>query len=163
MPPVIPFIIPLVIAGATAAETIYSAVNQPGQPKAIDPTKQPLTAAQNRQEQSAVSQALPDLQSLTGGSLSPEYAAQFGALQSGLGNDPKAAGNVQAAINQFFGLAAPGKMGLSPESASTGGGGIWDFIKDILPRLSGQQAQAQPGLDFASQTLQGNDFKGLAG
>ena len=41
-----------------------------------------------KQIQTAVGQALPNLQSLTGGSLSPEYASSFGALQSGLGNDP---------------------------------------------------------------------------
>lgn len=160
MPMVIP-IITAVAAAVSAASGIMGMVDRPGTPKVPDPTKQPLTAAQNKQEQAAVGQALPDLQSMTGGSLSPEYAAQFGALQSGLANDPKATGNVQAAINQFFGLAAPGKTGFTPEAAASSETPFTDFLKKIMPQLSGQQPQG--GSDWVSQTLQNQDFKGLAG
>lgn len=163
MPMVVP-IIAAVASAVSAASGIMSMIEgPPGTPKVPDPTKQPLTAAQNKAQQAAVGQSLPDLQSLTGGSLSPEYAAQFGATQAGLGNDPKATGNVQEAINQFFGLAAPGKTGLSPESASSASTPLTDLLKSIFPQMAGQQQQGGMGSDWASQTLQGNDFKGLAG
>lgn len=176
MPVVIPFI-PLIAAGLTAASTgvgLYETLSQPGHPSASNkPT--PLTASQNRQQEAAVGQALPNLQSLTGGSLSPEYAAQFGATQAGLANDPQASGNVQAAINQFFGLAAPGNTGLTP---STTGGGNWladliakvkptdaspgGGIADLIKMPSGGGAPGGGG-NFANDMLSGDLFKGLTG
>ena len=164
MPFVIPFI-PLIAAATTATVggLQMAGVGRPDTPKPIDPTKQPLTASQNQSQQAAVSQALPNLQSLTGGSLSPEYAAQFGATQAGLGNDPKATGNIQEAINQFFGLTAGVTSGLSPSSSvAPSGGGIMDLIK-LPPSTGGGTPGVTGGSDWVTQALQGNDFRGLAG
>lgn len=123
-----------------------------------------MTATQNQQQQALVGQQLPNLQSLTGGSLSPEYAAQFGALQSGLGNDPQASGNIQAAVNQFFGLTAPGTTGFTPGtsgtpgvSSGTGGGGLMDLISRASPSGGGG------GGSFVNDSLNSEMFKGLAG
>ena len=90
-------------------------------------------------QQASVAQQLPNLQSLTGGSLSPEYAAQFGALQSGLGNDPQASGNIQAAINQYFGLAAPGNSGLTSNSMDN------SFLSTLKSIGFGVPSSASPG------------------
>ena len=80
----------------------------------------PQTSTTNAAQTAAVSSTLPTLQSLTGGSLSPEYAAQWGSTQAGLGNNPAAAGNIIKAINDFYGLTAPGTTGLTgPSSTST--------------------------------------------
>lgn len=166
MPP----IIPLIIAGIGAGLDIKKSLDAPGIPK-IDkaPPLTPLTANQNQAQQTAVGQALPTLQSLTGGSLSPEYAAQFGATQSGLSNDPQAQGNIQAAINSFFGLTAPGTTGLSPSSStgSSSGGGILDLLKLPVASTSGPPISSggPPGgiPNWIQQQLQGNDFRGLAG
>src|ERR1035441_1050384 len=89
--------------GGTEMGLQLSGAGQPSTPKAST-TPSPLTAAQNQNQQTAVGQTLPNLQNLTGGSLSPETSAQYGALQSGTAGDPQATGNIQAAINQFFGL-----------------------------------------------------------
>lgn len=156
MPFIVPFI-PLIAAGVTAGTQIGLTLSGAGQPGSAKMPTGPtaLTSAQNAAQQAAVSSQLPNLQSMTGGSLSPEYAAQFGATQSGLANDPQATGNIQAAINKFFGLTAPGETGLTPGSSASSGGGIMDFIKNpatITPHAS-------PG--WIDQTLQGNDFKGL--
>jgi hypothetical protein len=157
--------------GATVGGLEMAGVGQPSTPKASDPTKlTPLTAGQNASQTATVGQQLPNLQSLTGGSLSPEYAAQFGALQSGLGNDPQASGNIQSAINQFFGLNAPGQTGLTPSSTATtpgGGSGILDLLK--MPG-SGGGGSGTPGMSggggygsWIQQQLQGNNFQGLGG
>jgi hypothetical protein len=89
-------------------------------------------------------------------------------LQSGLGNDPQASGNVQAAINQYFGLSAPGQTGLTSSSSSTGGsgGGIMDMLK-----MPGQSGGGIPGMapggggmqGWIQQQLQNNNFQGLGG
>ena len=154
--------------GGTEMGLQLSGAGQPSTPKAST-TPSPLTAAQNQNQQTAVGQSLPNLQSITGGSLSPEYAAQFGALQSGTANDPQATGNIQAAINQFFGLNAPGQSGLTSSSSapSGGGGGILDLLSkptsggtNSAPSLTG----SSPGIQgWIQQQLQGNNFTGLQG
>ena len=154
------------IIGATAAAgtTAYSidqAVTAGGTSKT---STTPLTKTQNAQQTATVSEQLPNLQSLTGGSLSPEYAAQFGALKSGIGNDPQATGNIQQAINSFFGLSAPGSTGLTSSSLtqSSGGPGIMDVLKSSSPNAS--PLAASGGLTgWIQQQLQGNNFQGLQG
>lgn len=162
-----PAIIAAVIGAAMTATTTglqLSGAFTPDSPKTPKPGTTPLTQGQNDQQKAMVGQQLPNLQSMTGGSLSPEYAAQFGALQSGLGNDPQASGNVQAAINQFFGLTAPGTSGFT--SGSTGGGsGGGSGILDMLSKSSPQSMPKPPGGggDFVNETLSGDIFKGLTG
>ena len=163
-----PAIIPAIIMGAMDVAQVgmqLAGVGQPGRPPA--PTVQPLTTAQNKQQQSAVGQALPDLQSLTGGSLNPEYAAQFGATQAGVANDPQATGNIQAAINQYFGLGAPGQSGLTPTSGGGGIGAATSGMPGILDLLSRGGATRMPGGgggqygDWINQVVGGNQFQGL--
>jgi len=150
-------------SGTTAGLAIDSALNQPGQPK-LPTTATPLTASQNAQTTSAVSQQLPTLQSLTGGSLSPEYGSQFGSIQAGVANNPQAAGDIQAALNQFYGLSAPGSTGLTttPGGVSPGGGNpIMDLLTKAKPASTPDSGGG--GSDFINSLLSGNDFKGLVG
>ena len=153
----------LEIAGIAAEATqigtsIYGAMNRPGIPK-ISTALQPQSAQINAAQTAAVSQTLPTLQALTGGSLSPEYAAQFGATQTGLGNNPQAAGNIQAAINQFFGLTAPGTTGLTPSGSTTGGGTT--SIIDLLSRAGGGGGKSSSGGGLVDSMFGGDEFKGL--
>lgn len=161
MPAVIPLLVPILTAAAAATTIgtqIYSLENQPGVPKPST-TPSPLTAAQNANQAASVGGQLPNLQALTGGSVSPEYSAQFGATQSGVANDPQATGNIQAAINQFFGLSAPGSSGLTTSSGPGGGGGIADLLtKAKIPGAGGEG-----GGNFVDSILSGDSFKGLAG
>jgi hypothetical protein len=160
-----PAIIAAIIGAAVTATTTgleLSGVGRPDSPKAPAPGPQPLTTGQNQQQQAAVSQQLPNLQSLTGGSLSPEYAAQFGALQSGVGNDPQASGNVQAAINQFFGLTAPGQTGLTSSTGTGGGNPLADLLK--TPLSGGTSPPPGGGYGpWIQQAINGNEFRGLQG
>lgn len=163
-------VIAAVIAAASAAAgtgySIYSAENAPGAPKPPSTTPSPLTSAQNASQTAAVSQQLPNLQSLTGGSVSPEYAAQFGATQSGLANDPQASGNIQAAINKFFGLTAPGDSGLTPGGGGIGAGGGGDILSLLTkgkPTSPGVTGGTDIGSDFVSNLLNSDSFKGLTG
>lgn len=161
-----PAIIAAIITSAVAATTTgLEIANQPSAPKPVSTAPVPLTEGQNQAQKTAVGQALPNLQSLTGGSLSPEYAAQIGAVQSGVGNDPQATGNIQAAINQFFGLNAPGNTGLTPNaSGSSGGGGITDLLKNAgTSGASSPGGSSNIGNWIQQATSGGNDFRGLAG
>jgi hypothetical protein len=159
MPFIIPFI-PLIAAGVGAAglaDTIYNQVNAPSQtaptPTPVPTGPQPQSTQTNQAQTAAAASALPTLQSLTGGSLSPEYAAQFAGLQTGTAGNPQASGNVQSAVNQFFGLNAPGTSGLSPTS---GAAPQSNALTDILARLT----QAQGG-GIVDQTL-ADSFKGFS-
>ncbi len=164
MPQVLPLVVEIIgsaIAGVSAGTSIYGALNKPSAPKAGPTGPTPQTAAQNEAQKASVAQTLPTLQSLTGGSVSPEYAAQYGATQSGLGNNPAAAGNIQAAINSFFGLAAPGTTGLTPSSATAGGGGTSTI--DMLNRAgAGRSGGGGGGGSLVDSMMTGDEFRGLA-
>lgn len=169
MPPVLAFIPAIIGAIASTVPSIVGAIEGgPSTPKppSAAPTS-PLTSAQNRAQTAAVTQTLPNLQELTGGSLSPEYAAQFGATQSGLGNDPQATGNIQEAINKYFGLTAPGDKGFTPSSGSAGGGGgggIVDLLAQAAKAKGGSSGGAVPGgTDFINENFNADAFRGLAG
>lgn len=135
MPPLVPFI-PLITAGIGAATTAYAGYEAAQGPSAPPTTPTPAgqTPATNQAQTAAVTNALPNLQTLTGGSLSPEYAAQWGATQTGQSNNPSANGNIQEAINRFFGLSAPGQSGLTTgPSTPPGGPGILDILAKAVP------------------------------
>ena len=140
-------------AGVGAGSGIYSAVNSPSSPK-LPTGVQPQTAATNQAQTAAVTSSLPTLQSLTGGSLSPEYAAAYGATQAGLGNNPQASGNVQQAINQYFGLSSPGTTAFTPEGVGSGGG---TNILDLLRKTATPGGAGSPFGGGGS-----DDFKGLS-
>lgn len=153
------------IAGAatTTAVTIDQALNQPSAPQipTAPATPGPQTQATNLAQRASVAAAAPNEQSLTGNSLSPEYFAQWAGLNTGLGNNPQAAGNTQAAINQFFGFAAPGTTGLS-STAPTG-----NSITDLLSRAgttSGTPAGGggAGGGSFIDSLLQSDAFRGFS-
>jgi hypothetical protein len=150
----------LAAAGVGTGLSIDSALNQPGAPKVPTTTPTtPLTSSQNAATTAAVGQQLPTLQALTGGSVSPEYAANFGATGAGVNNTPGASGDVQAAVNQFFGLSAPGSSGLTtPTGASSPGG---NPLTDIIARLT-RGGGSDGGGSLVNNVLGGDDFKGLA-
>jgi hypothetical protein len=162
--PVIVALASLAAAGTTTGLAIDSALNQPGQPK-LPTAPTPLTSTQNAQTTAAVGQQLPSEQALTGGSLSPEAAAQFGATGAGVANNPQASGDIQAAINQFFGLGAPGSSGLTtaPGSTSSGGPGILEMLSKAVPGAGGGGGTPGGSPDFINSMLNSDTFRGLAG
>lgn len=155
----------IVAAGATAGTTLYEASQSPGTPKPPSTAPTPLTSVQNANQSASVGQQLPTLQSLTGGSVSPEYAAQYGATQSGNAGDPQATGNIQDAINKFFGLGATGNSGLTSTAGSgvSGGGGILDLLSKGKPPGGEPSFGGGGGNDFVTSLLNSDSFKGLAG
>ena len=160
MPEVIP-IVTAIIAAAGVGTQIYSLTNQPGTPNVSKlAAATPQSPQTNAAQTGAVSQELPTLQALTGGSLSPEYAAQFGAGQTGLNNNPQATGNIQAAINSFFGLTAPGTTGLTPPGSTTGGGTT--SIIDLLNRAGSGGGKSSGGSGLVDSMFSGDEFRGLA-
>jgi hypothetical protein len=174
MPQLAPVVVAaLISAGATVGTTLgsdfFSGFHADKQPA---PTA-PLTTAQNTGQAAAVTQQLPTLQSLTGGSLSPEYAASVGAVNSGVGNSPQSTGNIQSAINNYFGLTAPGDTGLNPAASGvTGGPGITSFTGSNSPPSTGGSAAPDimsllrsgsgNGMGaWVKSVLDGNQFSGL--
>ena len=117
-----PAIVPIITAIAAAASTSlagYELANQPGSPKPpSSTTPAPLTATQGNAVKASVGGQLPNLQALTGGSLSPETSAVLAQLASGTAGDPQTAGLTQQVINQFFGLGTPGNTGLTPSTSA---------------------------------------------
>lgn len=158
MPFIIPFI-PLIAAGVTAGTSLgLTLSNQPGSAPQIPTgptTPQPQGTATDTAQKAAVASSLPNLQSLTGGSLSPEYASQWAGLNTGLSNNPQAGGNVQAAINQFFGFGSPGTTGLST-AGPTG-----NSITDLLSRVGATSTPTGGGGGLLDSLLQSDTFKGL--
>lgn len=158
MPFIIPFI-PLIAAGVTAGTSLgLTLSNQPSAPQVptapITPPAQ--TDTTNTAQKAAVASSLPNLQSLTGGSLSPEYASQWAGLNTGLGNNPQAGGNVQSAINQFFGFGAPNTSSLST-AGPTG-----NSITDLLSRTGATSTPAGGGGGLLDSLLQSDVFKGFS-
>jgi hypothetical protein len=165
MPPaIIGLVASLAAAGVGAGTSIYESLQSPSKPPTPSTTPAPLTTAGNQAQQASVASALPTEQALTGGSLSPEATAQFGASQAGLSNDPQATGNIQAAINQMFGLTAPGNSGITPQTSNVGGTDILSLLSKSGPNASPQPSPGVPGgADFVNSTLNGDAFKGLVG
>lgn len=146
------------VGAAGVADTIYNQVNAPSGPATTPTQPQPSAAPAgiNQAKVAGVESTFPTLQSFTGGSLSPEYAAQWGATQTGLGNDPQAAGILQQAINQYFGLGAPGQSGLT----SPGGNSITDILSKVNP--GGSPGATATGTGLVDNLLQSGDFKGFS-
>lgn len=125
----------IVSAAVNAAQLGYQISNAPGTPK-VSTTPKPLTPAQNQQQTMQASQAAPNMQEATGGSLSPEATASYIAQQSNASGVPLAGQNIQAAINQFFGLTGQGNQGLAPERSATTNP-ITDLFTGATPMTSG--------------------------
>ena len=159
-PALIVGLISAAVGAAGVADTIYNQVNPPSaSPQAATPATPAATAPSagaTRAQVAGVESTFPTLQSFTGGSLSPEYAAQWGGTQSGLGNDPQAAGILQQAINQYFGLGAPGQSGLT----SPGGNSITDILSKVNP--GGSPGATATGTGLVDNLLQSGDFKGFS-
>jgi hypothetical protein len=174
MPVAAPIVAAIITAATAATETglQLSGALTPDSPRPST-TPSPLTANQNKAQQAAVSQQFPNIQSLTGGSLSPEYWAQQASSNAGLNNDPQATGNVQAALNQIFqtiGLSAPGQTGLTSSAPSTTGGGgtgspgILEMLQKPSSLTTNSPLTGGGGMQgWIQQQLQGNSFQGLAG
>ena len=160
MPFIIPFI-PLIAAGIGAGTSIgLDLSNQPSSaPATTTPTPTAQTPATSTGQKAAVANALPTLQFLTGGSVSPEYAAQWGGQQTGVNSDPQSAGNVQAAINQFFGLSAPSTSGLSTTGVAPTGNSITNLLSRVtLPSSS----SGSGGGGIIDAALNSQEFKGFS-
>lgn len=160
MPFIIPFI-PLIAAGVTAGTSLgLTLSNQPSAPQVPTTPATPPAQTQtvNQAQRASVASAAPNEQSMTGSSLSPEYYAQWAGLNTGLGNNPQAAGNIQSAINQFFGFGAPGTTGLS--TTGPAGNSITDLLSRTGATPGGSPAGGGGGL--LDSLLQSDVFKGFA-
>lgn len=111
-------ILPIILAATAAIGTgtsLYQMANQPGQPKGQSPeeiTKQAITSEQaNRANATKQASAfLPELQSSTGGGLSPDAYSQLASQFSGnaqLGNSPQ----MQQLVSKFLGLDSGASYG----------------------------------------------------
>ena len=163
MPPAFLAVLPVIISAATEAAAIgVELTNKPSQ-QTVTPT--PTTTAQSpgtsAAQKAAVASSLPTLQSMTGGSISPEYAAQWGGQQTGVSSDPQGGKNIQDAINQFFGFGAPGTTGLS--TTGTGGGTPGNSITDLLSKMSVPGAQSGGGGGIVDAALSSDTFHGFGG
>ena len=130
-------------AGATIGTDIYQArassdaqqAQMDALAKAGAPTAQ--SAATATAQKASVSSAAPNIQSASGGSLSPEYWAGMLGTQTGVGADPQGQGNIQAIINQAFGLGAPGNSGFASGGTAPGGNSITDLLnKANIPGIT---------------------------
>jgi hypothetical protein len=131
-------LLPAVFAAASTSIAGYELANQPSAPKppSVPTAPAPLTAQQSNAVKANVGGQLPNLQALTGGSLSPETSSVLAQLAAGTAGDPQTSGLTQQVINQFFGLGAPGNTGLAPSGGLT--------PSTSLPSLS--SATSSPGL-----------------
>lgn len=178
MPPLIAAIVPVLasigggsaLAGAATLAGLAGTgitigeqlANQPGSaPTPQIPTGPttpgPQTQATNLAQKAAVASSLPNLQSLTGGSLSPEYASQWAGLNTGLSGNPQAAGNIQATINQLFGFGASPGGPTGGFSTMTPSG---SSISDLLPRAGIPPGGAPSGT--LVDNLLNQDFRGFS-
>jgi len=134
-------------AGASIGSTIYSDLNQPGMPKT--PAAAP-TGPTTQQAQAAITPQALTIESLTGGSVSPDYLASIAPVLGGVGGQPNTNAAVQAMLKQLFGSG-----GGAPGAAPGGGGGTPSFQPSGLPtNLSG--LAATPGVsDFLAKIAGG--------
>ena len=144
--------------------------NQPGSSKPSPTSTAPVAQsdATNQAQTATAAQQLPTLQSLTGSSLSPEYFSQWAGIQTGLGNNPQAAGNIQGAINSYFGLGAPTQGGSGGLTAATGtspssptGNSVTDILSSMFKAGGGAAAGGGGGSSIVDQSLQ-QDFRGFS-
>jgi len=103
MPAALPAIAAIVSIVGTGTGLGLELANQPGGPPKTTTTPQPLTPTQQSGIKGAVANAVPDIQTQLGGSVSPDYYLQNSELLSGVGNAPGVSGTVQSVINQAFG------------------------------------------------------------
>lgn len=163
MPFIVPFI-PLIAAGITAGTSLgLTLSNQPGSAPQIPTTPVtpgPQTQATNLAQRASVAAAAPNQQALTGNSLSPEYWAQWAGLNTGLGNNPQAAGNIQAAINQVIGVGAPNTSSLS--TAGPTGNSITDLLSRVGATSGTPAGGGAGGGSLVDSLLQSDAFRGFA-
>jgi len=115
MPPAI--IAAAIGAAATAAEVgvQISGAGQPGSPKPT-PAAAPAGPTANQVAAAAGPQALT-IESLTGGSVSPDYLSQIAPTQAGVGGQPNTNAGIQQILNQIFGKGGGG----TPSTTTPGG------------------------------------------
>jgi len=114
MPELIIPIITLATTGIGIGETLS---NQPSAPKpaSTTPTVTPAQAIDtSKQQQNAEAAQFPNIQSLTGGSLSPEAKAQMSLILSGQAGQPGSSAASQDLLLRLFGINA------APFTASAG-------------------------------------------
>lgn len=156
------------VGAAGVADTIYNQVNAPSGPTAPTPTgPTPQTPATNQAQIAAASQSIPNVLSSTSGFASPGYTEDVASTATGLGSNPQAVGNLQAAINQYFGLSAPGTSGL----ASGGNNPVTGLLQSLpgVPGVTGASAfggggggLAGGGSSIVDNLLNQQDFKGFS-
>ena len=157
--PAIAAVSSVVGTGVSVGETL---ANQPGggspmTTAAATPTAQ--TPSTTAAQKASVASAAPNIQSASGGSLSPEYWAGMLGTQTGVGADPQGQGNIQAIINQAFGLGAPGQTGLGNSGTSPSGNSITDLLANVRLPSSG----STPGSGIVDAALNSDTFHGFGG
>jgi hypothetical protein len=119
MPAAIP-IITLIAGALSIGEGIYSLTNRPSTPQLPSSLTQATSTGgpSTDQRQTALRAALANIQSGTGGSLTPQGLASESAVQSGQADQQNLA--LQTAL-QYLGLRAPG---LTSESGGLSSGSV---------------------------------------
>lgn len=149
--PLTPALIVGIISAAVGAAGVGESIAQsqgggPPKPTPVIPQAQP--AATNQAQIAAVNQSIPNYITNTSGFAAPGYYEQMAGTQTGLSGNPQASGNLQAAIQQYFGLTAPGQTGFAGQTSNPVTGGS--------PLTGG-------GSSIVDNLLNNQDFKGFAG
>lgn len=117
-PTMLAWLIPLIVGGAGVGTQIgMDIANQPGPaPKPVAPTgpSAPSISA-------AVAPQASTIESLTGGSISPDYLSSIAPQLAGVANQPNTQNGVQQFLNQFFGQGGGGGGGAAPNNVGAPG------------------------------------------
>src|SRR5574337_1232452 len=110
MPAAIPII--SAIIGAVGVGTKLVGMFDRSSAPTVPPTQPPAPAGPSSQQiQSVVSSQLPTIQSLTGGSLSPDYLLTYAPIFGGVGGAPGLDPIVRRLLAQFLGTGGGGSAG----------------------------------------------------
>lgn len=110
-------IIAALISAATAATTTGLSLAGAGQPARPPQPKPQPTGPTASQVQAAVTPQAMTIESLTGGSVSPEYLSTIAPVQAGVGGQTNTQAGVQAALQQILGNKGPFLPGTAPSSS----------------------------------------------
>jgi hypothetical protein len=146
-----PFLIPLAVTAITTGLSASGALSGdtpkiPAPPSPTGPSKSQL--------QAAIAPQAASIESMTGGSVSPDYLSTIAPILAGVGGQPNTNPAMQAILQQIFGQG--GGSGGSGSSATVGAGGTPSaFTPTGLPTNLSSLATT-PGLsDFLQKVSQG--------
>lgn len=140
-----------IIGGAaTAATSIYGAVNQPDTPKPAAPV---ATGPSVGQTQAALAPQALTIESLTGGSVSPDYLASIAPTLAGVAGQPNTGVAMQNVLKQILGTGnTPSPTSPTP---SVGAPGAPTFTPTGMPINLAALATSPGASDFLTKLAGG--------